>query len=106
MDRSREGSRHQIQEMRRIVETYPSRYIDAILIGNEALFREELSEEDLISHIAATKAYLKSKNLAIPVGTSEIGVKWSTRLAAHVDILAVNIHPFFGGVPVDVSTKW
>lgn len=106
VDKSYEGSRRQMQDMKRIVTMYPSKYIDSILIGNEVLFRNDMSEEELIAHIESTKEFLKVRNIDIPVGTSEIGAKWSQQLAAHVDILAANIHPFFGGVPVNVSTKW
>lgn len=106
VDRTYAGSHRQLMEMRRILDAYPAKYIDSILIGNEVLFRQEMSEHDLISHIETTRAFLKSKDLDIPVGTSEVGAKWNAELASHVDILAANIHPFFGGVPVNVSTKW
>lgn len=106
VDRSYEGSNRQLQEMKRILESYPTKYIDSILVGNEVLFRQDLTQHELISHIETARAYLKSKNIKIPVGTSEIGAKWNAELASHVDILAANIHPFFGGVPVNMSTKW
>lgn len=106
IDRSYEGSRRQLQEMRRIVKSYPSNYFNSILIGNEVLFRQDMSKDELISHLATTRAFLKSQHIKIPVGTSEIGAKWDADLASHVDVLAANIHPFFGGVPVNVSTKW
>lgn len=106
VDRSYEGSRRQMKDMNRIVTAYPSKYIDSILIGNEVLFRQDMSQEELIAYIESAKSFLKSKNLDIPVGTSEIGAKWNAELASHVDVLAANIHPFFGGVPVNVSTKW
>lgn len=106
IDKSLTNSKRQMKQMRRILETYPIFYIDSILIGNEALFRGDMDESELISHIETTKAYMKSRGFNIPVGTSEIGSKWTKRLAQHVDILAANIHPFFGGVPVNMSAKW
>lgn len=106
VDKSYEGSRRQMRHMQRILTSYPAKYIDSILIGNEVLFRQDMSQEELIAHIKSAKTFLKSKNLDIPVGTSEIGAKWNAELASHVDVLAANIHPFFGGVPVNVSTKW
>lgn len=106
IDKSYKGSRRQMADMKRIVSAYPSKYIDSILIGNEVLFRQDMSQEELISHIESARAFLKLKDIDIPVGTSEIGAKWNAELASHVDVLAANIHPFFGGVPVNVSTKW
>ncbi|ANB14873.1 Cell wall endo-beta-1,3-glucanase [Sugiyamaella lignohabitans] len=63
--------------------------------------------EMLVTYIEYVKAYLRKQGIKdIPVGTSEIGSKWTHDLAKHVDILAANIHPFFGGVNVQNSTKW
>lgn len=106
VDKSIEGSRRQMSDMKRIVSMYPSKYIDSILIGNEVLFRNDMSQDQLIEYVKEAKEFLRLRNIEIPVGTSEIGAKWSAKLAANVDILAANIHPFFGGVPVNVSTKW
>lgn len=106
IDKSYEGSRRQMRDMKRLVQTYDSKYIDSILIGNEVLFRQDMSQEELIAHIDSARSFLKTKNIDIPIGTSEIGAKWNYELASHVDVLAANIHPFFGGVPVNVSTKW
>lgn len=106
VDRSVEGSTRQLEEMQKLVRRYPSKYIDSILVGNEVLFRGDLSESELISYIVKTQDFLKQNNFDIPVGTSDIGSKWSPRLASIVDVLAANIHPFFGGVPVNISTSW
>lgn len=106
VDRSYEGSSRQLDEMQRLVTKYPTKYFDSILVGNEVLFRGDLSESELISYIVRTQDFLKSRDIDIPVGTSDIGSKWTPRLASIVDVLAANIHPFFGGVPVAVSTNW
>lgn len=105
-DLSYEGSVRQMEEMKKIVLRYPSKYIDSIVIGNEGLFRGDYTEDELISKIKSVKAFLEENDIDIPVGTSDIGSKWSKKLAENVDVLAANIHPFFGGVPVHLSTKW
>lgn len=106
IDKSVETTKRQMSHMKHIVSLYPSKYIDSILVGNEVLFREDMSQDSLIEHINETKEFLKSRNIDILVGTSEIGSKWTAKLAAHVDVLAANIHPFFGGVPANISTNW
>lgn len=105
-DLSYEGSTRQMEEMKKIVMRYPSKYIDSIIIGNEGLFRGDYTEDELISKINSIRDFLEDNNIDIPVGTSDIGSKWSKKLAENVDVLAANIHPFFGGVPVQLSTKW
>lgn len=106
VDRSFEASKRQLKEMKRLVSSYPARHFDSILIGNEVLFRQEMTEDELIAHIDTTRAFLKSKDIYIPVGTSEIGARWNDKLGGHVDVLAASIHPFFGGVRANESTKW
>lgn len=102
-----EVSLRQIEDMKRILHTYPHSLIDSIIVGNELLFRNEMSQDQLIEYIDYVRDYLHSEGIYdIGVGTSEIGSKWTRNLAQHVDIIAVNIHPFFGGVPVEQSTKW
>lgn len=106
LDRSTIGNNRQMEEMQKLVLRYPSKYIDSILVGNEVLFRGDMSESQLISFISQTQKFLKQHNIDIPVGTSDIGSKWSPKLASSVDVLAANIHPFLGGVPVHMSTSW
>lgn len=106
VDRSVEGSTRQLDEMQKLTLRYPPHYIDSILIGNEVLFRGDMSESELISYIVKTKDFLRQNDIDIPVGTSDIGSKWTPRLGSIVDVLAANIHPFFGGVPVNISTSW
>jgi exo-beta-1,3-glucanase (GH17 family) len=97
----------QLSDMRDILNEYPRHLINSILVGNEVLFRGDLSADKLIGYIDYVREYLRQHNISdIPVGTSEIGSKWTGELAQHVDILAANIHPFFGGVDVHDSTKW
>lgn len=100
-------SLRQIDVAREVLTKYPSRYFNSVLLGNEALFRREVEEHQLVGYIDYFKDFMRSRNLThIPIGTSEIGSLWTNSLAKHVDILAANIHPFFGGVPVKESTKW
>lgn len=100
-------SLRQIDAARHVLTHYPARHFDSVLLGNEALFRKDVDEGQLIGYIDYFKDFMRSKNLThIPVGTSEIGSLWTNNLAKHVDVLAANIHPFFGGVPVNDSTKW
>ncbi|ANB14872.1 Cell wall endo-beta-1,3-glucanase [Sugiyamaella lignohabitans] len=107
IDKSHESSIRQLTEMEHLLSKYPLHYFNSILVGNEVLFRGDLSTGELIRYIDYVQDYLRYINAGhIPVGTSEIGSKWTPELAKHVDIMAANIHPFFGGVHVSISAKW
>ncbi|KAA8917714.1 hypothetical protein TRICI_000153 [Trichomonascus ciferrii] len=106
VNRFAEVTVRQLANMRRILNKYPSKLINSIILGNEVLFRDDLSDQELIGFIEYVKEYLERKGLHIPVGTSEVGFKWSPGLASHVDIMGVNIQPFFGGADVNRSLTW
>lgn len=106
VNRFAEVTIRQLANMRRILNRYPSHLIDSIFLGNEVLFRDDLRDQELIGFIEYVREYLERKGLNIPVGTSEVGFKWSPGLASHVDIMGVNIQPFFGGADVNRSLTW
>lgn len=65
----------QMNTMKRIVAKYPNplELINSIHIGNEVLFREDKTRDELIEYIQDAKTFLQSKGIDdIPVGTSEI----------------------------------
>lgn len=100
-------SLRQLSDMRSIVRQFPHRMFDSILVGNEVLFRNELSLSELTAYIEYVRDYLESQGISdLPVGTSDIGSKLSLDLLEKVQVFGANIHPFFGGVKVEESTKW
>ncbi len=70
--------------------------IRAVVIGNESIFRNDISIEQLIKHIQ----YVKSKT-RLPVSCSEQWHIWAQypELASHVDIISAHILPFWENIP-------
>lgn len=111
LDRFSEVTVRQLANMRRILKQCEHNLntqllFNSIILGHEVLFREDFSDRELIGFIDYVKQYLERKGINIPVGTSEVAFKWSPGLASHVDIMAVNIQPFFGGAHVNQSLTW
>ena len=77
-----------------------------VIIGNEVLYREELTEVELSQLLSNVKQNFTSQGIDLPVATSDLGDKWAAPLAAEADVVMSNIHPFFAGVEVDVATAW
>lgn len=97
----------QLRVMEEVVSKYPGHLFESIFIGNEVLFREDKTTNELVSYIHQTKAMLLRLNKGfIPVGTSEIGSLINTKLLDSCDIIGANIHPFFGGGDVKYATNW
>lgn len=77
-----------------------------VIIGNEVLYREDMTEVELSKVLADVKQNFTAQKFDLPVATSDLGDNWQAALAAEVDIVMSNIHPFFAGVEVDVATAW
>ena len=77
-----------------------------VIVGNEVLFRKDLTEAELGIALSNVKSNLTAKNIDLPVATSDLGDDWTGALTADVDIVMSNVHPFFAGVTPDVAAGW
>ncbi|CAG8509610.1 8539_t:CDS:2 [Ambispora leptoticha] len=82
--------------------------IEGVSVGNEALFRKQVTPSDLYSRIADVKSKIQAKypNSKIPVFTSDIGSNVDQAFIAGTDVVFANVHPYFGGVPVSTGANW
>ncbi|MDJ0949051.1 MAG: glycosyltransferase [Alphaproteobacteria bacterium] len=77
--------------------------VDRVLVGNEALLREDVTAAELIDHLKTVRRQVK-----VPVSTSEPWHVWLAHpeLADHVQFIAVHILPYWEGVPVDDAVAY
>ncbi|TWR98231.1 glycosyltransferase [Pseudomonas saxonica] len=75
-----------------------SRSVVRVVVGNEALFREEITPEELITLLDRVRAAVK-----VPVTTSEQWHIWEKypQLANHVDLIAAHILPYWEFIPME-----
>jgi len=88
------------KEMSLLKETLQnnSQSVVRILVGNEALMRKDVSEQQLIDNIREVKQFEKR-----PVSTSEPWDVWieHPKLVAEVDYIAAHLTPYWSDVTVD-----
>ncbi|KAI7059816.1 hypothetical protein KC352_g43849, partial [Hortaea werneckii] len=96
----------QLEQMYDILDTYPSSHFAGVIVGNEVLFREDLTENELGNQLRNVRKNLTARNIDLPVATSDLGDDWTTSLAADTDIVMANVHPFFAGVTPDEAPGW
>ena len=80
-----------------------------VIVGNEFLFRGHQSWEslqNLTNYIEGVKEKFADLDIDLPVATSDLGNAWTEGLASITDVVMANVHPFFGGVPVDEAAAW
>jgi exo-beta-1,3-glucanase (GH17 family) len=96
----------QMNQMWKILDSNGATNLKGVVIGNEVLFRKDLTSTQLSSFLTQTKSNLTAKGLSLPVATSDLGDNWTADLATKVDVVMSNIHPFFGGVTIDQAAGW
>jgi exo-beta-1,3-glucanase (GH17 family) len=96
----------QVNQMWKIIDDYGTDHMKGVVVGNEVLFRKDLTDAQLGTYLSDTKSNLTSKGIKLPVATSDLGDNWTASLATEVDVVMSNIHPFFGGVEIDQAAGW
>ncbi|RMO71659.1 Glycosyl transferase protein [Pseudomonas syringae pv. primulae] len=66
--------------------------VQRLIVGNEVLYRGDISPDQLIEHIETARRHIN-----VPVGTSETWMQWleAPELAEHSDFIAAHILPFW-----------
>jgi exo-beta-1,3-glucanase (GH17 family)/cellulose synthase/poly-beta-1,6-N-acetylglucosamine synthase-like glycosyltransferase len=77
--------------------------VDAIVVGNETIFRRELTIPQLIAVIKQVK-----QSSPVPVTTGEIGSVWldHPELASAVDFVAAHVLPYWNGIAASQATDY
>jgi exo-beta-1,3-glucanase (GH17 family) len=96
----------QLSQMYDILDTYGADPFAGVIIGNEVLFRKDMTESQLATIITSVRANLTARALALPVASADLGDNWTQAFADDVDYVMANIHPFFAGEPAASAAAW
>ncbi len=77
--------------------------VNAIIVGNETIYRGELTIDQLIALIKKVK-----QSSPVPVTTGEIGSVWldHPELASAVDFVAAHVLPYWNGIPAAQASDY
>ena len=89
-------------EVDKLIELCNDGYIDVAAVGNEVMYRKELSEEKLIEYIKYVKSKIKTK---VPVGYVDAYYEFSSRpsITDVCDVILTNCYPYWEGCNIDYS---
>lgn len=96
----------QLAQMWDILDQYGEEPFEGIIVANEILFRKEMTITQLGTIMDGVRTNLTSKNIKLPVASSDLGDNWTEGLADKSDYIMANIHPFFAGTPADQAADW
>ncbi|EON65681.1 hypothetical protein W97_04920 [Coniosporium apollinis CBS 100218] len=107
LDKNTTTNARQISQMWSVLDTYGSSPFAGVAVGNEVLYREDLTNLELAQVLADTKQNFTDHGFAdLPLATSDLGDNWTAELAAEVDVVMANVHPFFAGVTAEAAAGW
>ncbi|OCK79225.1 glycoside hydrolase family 17 protein [Lepidopterella palustris CBS 459.81] len=106
LDKNDTTNSRQLAQMWTILDTNGSKPFKGVIVGNEVLYRKDLTPTALAQILSDVKSNLTAKNLNLPIATSDLGDNWTADLTNNVDIVMSNIHPFFAGVTADAAAGW
>jgi exo-beta-1,3-glucanase (GH17 family) len=96
----------QLEAMYDQVENGPGQsYFKGVIVGNEALFNG-FTEPELAVILEGVRSNFTTKNVDLPLATSDLGSNWTPALAELVDVVMSNVHPFFAGVTSVAAAGW
>ena len=77
-----------------------------VIIGNEVLYRKDMTETALATLVEGVRSNFTSKKYSLPIAVADLGDNWNAQLVQNVDVVMSNVHPFFGGVEASKAAEW
>jgi exo-beta-1,3-glucanase (GH17 family) len=89
------------EEIENLIKLAKEGHVDIAAVGNEVLYRDDLSESELLDYMRRVKEELKD----IPVGYVDAYYEFSQRpaLVEHSDVILCNCYPYWEGTSFEHS---
>lgn len=89
------------REVEGLIKLANEGYVDIAAVGNEVMYRKDLTEEELLAFVAEVKERIPG----IPVGYVDAYYEFSHRpaITAACDVILCNCYPFWEGCPFEHS---
>jgi glucan 1,3-beta-glucosidase len=93
------------REINGLIQLAGEGYVDIAAVGNEVLYREDLTEDELLKYISHAKALIPE---GIPVGYVDAYYEFAARprITGMVDVILANCYPFWEGCAFDYSLMY
>lgn len=91
------------EEIEALIKLAKEGYVDVAAVGNEVLYRGDLSLEELVDYIKRVKDALK--DTGVPVGYVDAYYEFSRHpiIVEHSDVVLANLYPYWEGCPIEYA---
>ena len=89
------------EEIANLIDLAKKGYVDIAAVGNEILYRKDLTEEELLAHMHHVKKAIPN----IPMGYIDAYYEFTDRpnITEACDVILANCYPFWEGCHIDYS---
>jgi len=105
-DNNETTNARQLDQMWNVLDQYGDKPFKGLIVGNEILFRKEMTVQTLGNLLDSVRTNLSRHNWDLPVATSDLGDNWDSSLAEVSDYIMGNVHPFFAGQEAPEAASW
>jgi len=90
------------KEIQNLINNINNGYVDIAVIGNETIYRDDISESDLIAYIQKVRDAI---TVDVPISTVEVYYELMQRpqLMKACDVILANAYPFWEGYPIEYA---
>lgn len=92
------------KEIKGLIHLAKNGYVDIAAVGNEVMYREELSEEELINYIKEVKNTIPDVQVGYVDAYYEFGDR--PKITDACDVILANCYPFWEGCHIDYSLMY
>ena len=91
------------KEIEGLIALAKAGHVDVAAVGNEVLYRDDLTLEELVGYMKRVKKALAGLN--IPIGYVDAYYEFSRHpiIVEHSDVILANLYPYWEGCPIDYS---
>jgi glucan 1,3-beta-glucosidase len=91
------------KEIEGLIALAKAGHVDVAAVGNEVLYRDDLTLEELVGYMKRVKEALAGLN--IPIGYVDAYYEFSRHpiIVEHSDVILANLYPYWEGCPIDYS---
>lgn len=91
------------EEIEALIKLAKEGYVDVAAVGNEVLYRGDLTLDELVGYIKRVKDALKGTG--VPVGYVDAYYEFSRHpiIVEHSDVVLANLYPYWEGCPIEYA---
>ncbi|KAI9593942.1 glycoside hydrolase superfamily, partial [Syncephalis fuscata] len=107
VDKDQDTYNRQLDALWDTLDKYSGKNIIGISVGNEAIFRKDVTPQELAKRMNDVRSKLAGKGLAnIPVYTTDLADNFDSTIMQASDAALGNIHPYFASTSIGDAPKW